>query len=914
MNQRYQIILTEMEPVYSRRFAKWAEGLAGLMLGLTLLSPAEATQVNVLPFSGNATFSDITIHSNLTTDSSSSNTLWAGNLSVGADRAFMAFEPTDFLTATAATFYAYYQSGTANGGAALYQVTPSLSTSFQYDDPAVWVGMLQATNQPSGQYYSQTVSTVSVDATNYFSIRGTAESFTSTQRGFSSSEGSFSPYLTVSGTLKTGQTVQVISSGALDDQTFHTNGTSASASATTLIGGNLDGGFGCDRSFMAFVVPQVSFFKARLFCYFNAGSSKQYGGANIRKLSAIPANWSYNGTNGVDAGTMMFGLPGSGWYWIDVTSKITSGTTNCFCLFGTEPWGTTGKTFDSAQGANPPYLWLSFAGPTIQNTAVSNITATSASVYGTLSSTGTAATTVFLFSGPANGGTNTTAWANTNQFPSPQGIGTLSTNITFSGTSPVYYFRYYATNVYGASWAGSSMSFITGAVTVVATDPAASEIGPDTGTFTLTRPANATNEALTVNFAFSGTASNGTDYNTLSTSASLPAGSNSVTVTITPKTDLLFEPAETVTLTLSPGAYSIGATSSDTVTIASDTCNTWDNKALISFPGYTRNETLTNFPALVVLSTNIAMFNYNQFRSGSNADLRFADSTQANELSYEVDEWVSNGTSLVWVKIPQLAPSNTMIWAMWGKSGLNAPAYRTNGTTWSGGYGAVWHLNGTGNLRDSSTNGLLGAVAGGPTTTNGVVGHAVKFNGGSDSVSANATGAGLTFGEATVECWVNVPSSFAIDWHNWWELAGNGGQVIAEIHTNNNTGIAFLNGDGGFASGPVGFVGSVSEIRGSWHHLAFTMSSSSNADRLYVDGQRVMTNTYSAAGAVTNICLGTAKVRTGPRDIQSGMDEFRISTSARSSNWIWACWMNMASNSVFATTSVSPNGSVYLIR
>ena len=181
-------------------------------------------------------------------------------------------------------------------------------------------------------------------------------------------------------------------------------------------------------------------------------------------------------------------------------------------------------------------------------------------------------------------------------------------------------------------------------------------------------------------------------------------------------------------------------------------------------------------------------------------------------------------------------------------------------------------------------------------------------------MSANATGAGLTFGEATVECWVNVPSSFAIDWHNWWELAGNGGQVIAEIHTNNNTGIAFLNGDGGFASGPVGFVGSVSEIRGSWHHLAFTMSSSSNADRLYVDGQRVMTNTYSAAGAVTNICLGTAKVRTGPRDIQSGMDEFRISTSARSSNWIWACWMNMASNSVFATTSVSPNGSVYLIR
>jgi len=907
-------MLKGMELNKSVRFAKWAKGLAGLLLGLALLSPAEATQVNVLPFSWNVTFSDITIHSNLTTDSSTSNTLWAGNLSVGADRAFMAFELNDFLTATATTFYAYYQSGTIYGGAALYQVTPSLSTGFQYSDPVVSVGTFQYTNQPSGQYYSQTVSSVSVGATNYFSIRGTAESFTGTERGFSSSEGYFSPYLTVSGTLKTGQTVQVISSGALDDQTFHTNGTAVAANVITLGAGNFDVSAGDDRAFMAFAVPQISFSKARLFLYFNPSASKQYGAAMLRKLTSTPASWSYGGTNGVNAGTLFGGSPGAGWYWLDVTSQITPGTTNCFCLYGVEGYGGTGKTVDSAQGANPPYLWLGFSGPTIQNTTVSNITATSASVYGTLSSTGTAATTVFLFSGPANGGTNAAAWANTNQFPSPQGIGTLSTNIALSGTSPVYYFRYYATNAYGSSWAGSSMSFITGAVTIVATDPAASEIGPDTGTFTLTRPANATNESLTVNYTISGTASNGTDYNTLSTSASLPRGSNNVTVTITPKADLLFEPAETVTLTLSPGAYSIGANSSDTVTIAADTCTTWENQALISFPGYTRNETLTNFPALIVLSTNIAVFNYNQFRSGSNADLRFADSTQANELSYEVDEWVSNGTSLVWVKIPQLAPSNTTIWALWGKSGLTAPAYLTNGATWSGGYGAVWHLNGTSNLRDSSTNGLPGAVAGSPTTTNGAVGNAVKFNGNGDSVSANATGGGITFGEATVECWINVPASFAIDWRDWWELAGNGGQVVAEIHTNNNTGIAFLNGDGGFASGPVGFVGSVSEIRGSWHHLAFTMSSSSNADRLYVDGQRVGSGTYSAAGAVTNICLGSAKVRTATRDIQSGMDEVRISTSARSSNWVWACWMNMASNNVFATTTVSPRGTVYLLR
>ena len=31
-----------------------------------------------------------------------------------------------------------------------------------------------------------------------------------------------------------------------------------------------------------------------------------------------------------------------------------------------------------------------------------------------------------------------------------------------------------------------------------------------------------------------------------------------------------------------------------------------------------------------------------------------------------------------------------------------------------------------------------------------------------------------------------------------------------------------------------------------------------------------------------------------------GLDEFRISSVARSSNWIWACWLNQASNAAFA--------------
>jgi hypothetical protein len=49
------------------------------------------------------------------------------------------------------------------------------------------------------------------------------------------------------------------------------------------------------------------------------------------------------------------------------------------------------------------------------------------------------------------------------------------------------------------------------------------------------------------------------------------------------------------------------------------------------------------------------------------------------------------------------------------------------------------------------------------------------------------------------------------------------------------------------------------------------------------------------------------------------VDEARISNISRSSNWVWACWMNQGSNSVFnsygpAQTSGSTQGTVFRFR
>jgi hypothetical protein len=108
-------------------------------------------------------------------------------------------------------------------------------------------------------------------------------------------------------------------------------------------------------------------------------------------------------------------------------------------------------------------------------------------------------------------------------------------------------------------------------VTVTATDPDASEVGLDPGTFTFTRT-GPTAAALTVKFTTAGTATVGADFaNTGWTGGAtvvIPAGQTSVTKTVTPIADGLVEPDETVYVTMiSDVNYNVGTPASATVTI-----------------------------------------------------------------------------------------------------------------------------------------------------------------------------------------------------------------------------------------------------------------------------------------------------------------------------------------------------------
>jgi len=111
-----------------------------------------------------------------------------------------------------------------------------------------------------------------------------------------------------------------------------------------------------------------------------------------------------------------------------------------------ENWANVSETF---RAIGPPF---------IANAEADNITPVAADLYGDLTSTGGAATTVHVYWDTSDGGTDKTAWAESTslgvQSPGPVGA-------SVSGLTPgqLTYYRFYATNAYGDGWAATPATF-----------------------------------------------------------------------------------------------------------------------------------------------------------------------------------------------------------------------------------------------------------------------------------------------------------------------------------------------------------------------------------------------------------------------------------------------------------------------
>ena len=340
--------------------------------------------------------------------------------------------------------------------------------------------------------------------------------------------------------------------------------------------------------------------------------------------------------------------------------------------------------------------------------------------------------------------------------------------------------------------------------------------------------------------------------------------------------------------------------------------STWVYKSTITFSGYSPTEILTNFPALVQLGTNIIGYNPSQSLcpAQSGCDVRFMASDGITELNYEKELWSTSllTNSIFWVQVPLLTNGASII-AYWGKS-TTSPAYTTNGATWDNSHVGVWHLpNGTTlTANDSTTNAMNGAVSNVVATT-GVVDGAGRFTGAPRYIN---------LGLNKVNTKINGKSAITL---SAW---------VKPATTNQQRVINFVNGDGltggmiGFQPG-VAWVGARSKSTDSfqfttftapdtnvWSHFVGIANFGTALLSIYINGTLVKTQNVSwgsstfvasvnSSGTPDNSDTLGVYAPTPTDYFRGSIDEARISSVSRSSNWVWACYQNMASNTAFQT-------------
>ncbi|NLB56181.1 MAG: DUF2341 domain-containing protein [Lentisphaerae bacterium] len=164
-----------------------------------------------------------------------------------------------------------------------------------------------------------------------------------------------------------------------------------------------------------------------------------------------------------------------------------------------------------------------------------------------------------------------------------------------------------------------------------------------------------------------------------------------------------------------------------TCTFANEDLSLWEKRLPITFSGYTKNETLIDFPALIVLEETDAGagFKYSDFLSPPDGDLRFVADDSETQLEFEVETWDTSGKSYVWVKVPELT-KDTKIYALWGKAGVVLPSFTTDGSVWDENYLGVWHMNNATDTKvaDSTANLFHGTkkAVDSPKEVEGVIG------------------------------------------------------------------------------------------------------------------------------------------------------------------------------------------------
>jgi uncharacterized repeat protein (TIGR02543 family) len=313
----------------------------------------------------------------------------------------------------------------------------------------------------------------------------------------------------------------------------------------------------------------------------------------------------------------------------------------------------------------------------------------------------------------------------------------------------------------------------------------------------------------------------------------------------------------------------------------------------VTFGGVQADVSLTNFPALVKLSTAIPGFSYADFMQANGADIRFADA-DGNLIPHEIDTWDTNGVSTVWVKVPLLA-KDTVITAYWGRAG-ELPAVDPK-DVWDDDYVGVWHLGeGALPMKESSETSSDFTNSYGTTigfAASGIVGGSVDFptNGTYNALVAPDHDALDGFTKFTIETWTfqdehKVNAGILAKRKEWNKEAAycvydSGDWVPLKVGTNRNAEARWA-------------IHQEQQL-GMWNYFAFTadMVGTNKNVRVFRNGIKHSwepTELFLATmpNCESDLYLGNLGANKQDNSFNGRIDEVRISKCVRSAEWVKA--------------------------
>jgi RHS repeat-associated protein len=342
----------------------------------------------------------------------------------------------------------------------------------------------------------------------------------------------------------------------------------------------------------------------------------------------------------------------------------------------------------------------------------------------------------------------------------------------------------------------------------------------------------------------------------------------------------------------------------------------WDNRVEITIDHTKVDDTLTQFPVLLKLSSDSGIGGYDLTdiftELGANSKkIAVTQDDGTTQMYLEIEKWDNtNNLAWLWVSQPGWIISNTTdttLYLYYDNTQADNTTYvgDVNSTpaasVWDSSFRAVYHMNDltTSSLADSKNSyDLNKRAANEPAQVDGQVGTGQDYDASNDKASYGSDFIGTV--PLTVEALI-YPAG-------WGE--NSNGRIV---HTSKvsfylrqaSTALAFTSDDAAHIA--LSAAGSIQVANPTWYEVAATRDASGTAN-IYIDGSLSGTANQNSGTPATGYDFVIGDRGLEDRVFDGVIDEVRISTVVRSTAWIEATNYTLQDNLVSYSAS-SPGGS-----